>query len=50
MGKIAARQIAFLEAIESQGSISVAGRFTGLSYPGARLVIKGINKARQQRA
>ena len=45
MGKIGARQIAFLEAIESQGSISGASRFTGLSYPGARLVIKGINKA-----
>jgi molybdate transport system regulatory protein len=45
MGKIGARQIAFLEAIESQGSISGASRFTGLSYPGARLVIEGINKA-----
>jgi molybdate transport system regulatory protein len=45
MGKIGARQIAFLEAIESQGSISGASRFAGLSYPGARLVIEGINKA-----
>jgi molybdate transport system regulatory protein len=45
MGKIGARQIAFLEAIELQGSIRGASRFTGLSYPGARLVIEGINKA-----
>ena len=50
VGKIGAKQIAFLEAIQSQGSITDAGHFTGLSYPGARLVIKGINKARQQRA
>jgi molybdate transport system regulatory protein len=45
MGKIGARQIAFLEAMELQGSIRGASRFTGLSYPGARLVIEGINKA-----
>jgi molybdate transport system regulatory protein len=45
LGKIGARQIAFLEAIKSQGSISGASRFTGLSYPGARLVIEGINRA-----
>jgi molybdate transport system regulatory protein len=45
MGKIGARQIAFLEAIKSQGSISAASRFTGLSYSGARLVIEGINRA-----
>jgi molybdate transport system regulatory protein len=50
MGKIGARQIAFLEAIESQGSISGASRFTGLSYPGARLVIEGINKALREPA
>jgi molybdate transport system regulatory protein len=50
MGKIAARQIAFLEAIESQGSISGAGRFTGLSYPGARLMIDAINKALRESA
>jgi molybdenum-dependent DNA-binding transcriptional regulator ModE len=30
VGKIGARQIAFLEAIQSQGSITGAGRFTGL--------------------
>ena len=50
MGKIAARQIAFLEAIESQGSITGAGRFTGLSYPGARLMIDAINKALRESA
>jgi molybdate transport system regulatory protein len=45
MGKIDGRQIAFLEAIQSQGSIRGASRLTGLSYPGALLVIRGINKA-----
>jgi hypothetical protein len=44
-GKIGAKQIAFLEAIQSQGSITGAGRFTGLSYRGARLMIDAINKA-----
>jgi molybdate transport system regulatory protein len=45
VGKIGAKQIAFLEAIKSQGSITGAGRFTGVSYPGARLMIDAINKA-----
>jgi molybdenum-dependent DNA-binding transcriptional regulator ModE len=44
VGKIGAKQIAFFEAIQSQGSITGAGRFTGLSYPGARLMIDAINK------
>jgi molybdate transport system regulatory protein len=45
MGKIGAKQIAFLEAIQSQGSIRGASRLAGLSYPGALLAIRGINKA-----
>jgi molybdate transport system regulatory protein len=45
MGKIGTKQIAFLEAIQSQGSIRGASRSTGLSYPGALLAIRGINKA-----
>jgi molybdate transport system regulatory protein len=44
MGKIGAKQIAFLEAIQSQGSITRAGRFMGLSYRGARLLLEDINK------
>jgi molybdate transport system regulatory protein len=50
VGKIGAKQIAFLEAIQSQGSITGAGRFTGLSYPGARLMIDAINKALREPA
>jgi molybdate transport system regulatory protein len=44
-GKLGSRQVALLEAIQSQGSIRGASRLIGLSYPGALLVIKGINKA-----
>jgi molybdate transport system regulatory protein len=44
IGKIGAKQIAFLEAIQSQGSITRAGRFMGLSYRGVRLLLEDINK------
>jgi molybdate transport system regulatory protein len=44
IGKIGAKQIAFLEAIQSKGSITQAGRFMGLSYRGARLLLEDINK------
>ncbi|MGC1355244.1 MAG: LysR family transcriptional regulator [Xanthobacteraceae bacterium] len=38
------KQIALLEAIQAQGSISGAARALGLSYAGARLLIEGIHK------
>jgi molybdate transport system regulatory protein len=45
VAKIGAKQIAFLEAVQTQGSISGAGRSMGLSYPGTRLLIGRINNA-----
>ena len=45
MGKIGASESRSSKRSNAEGSISGASRFTGLSYPGARLVIKGINKA-----
>jgi molybdate transport system regulatory protein len=42
--KIGMKQIALLEAIQAQGSISGAARTLGLSYRGARLLIEGIDK------
>jgi molybdate transport system regulatory protein len=44
IGEIGSKQIAFLEAIQSQGSITQVGRFMGLSYRGARLLLEDINK------
>lgn len=38
------KQIALLEAIQAQGSISGAARALRLSYAGARLLIEGIHK------
>ena len=44
IGKIGRKQIAFLEAIQSQGSISGAGRFIGMSYRATRLLLEDINQ------
>lgn len=46
--KIGSKQIAFLEAIQSQGSITRAAKFFGLSYRAAHLLIAGINEALHQ--
>jgi molybdate transport system regulatory protein len=42
---IGAKQIALLEAIQSQGSISGAARFLDLSYRGVQLLVGKIDKS-----
>jgi molybdate transport system regulatory protein len=46
--KIGVKQIALLEAIQAQGSISGAARALSLSYRGARLLIEEVDKTLRQ--
>jgi molybdate transport system regulatory protein len=46
--KIGVKQIALLEAIQAQGSISGAARTLSLSYGGARLLIEDVDKTLRQ--
>jgi molybdate transport system regulatory protein len=46
--KIGVKQIALLEAIQAQGSISGAARALSLSYRGARLLIEDVDKILRQ--
>jgi molybdate transport system regulatory protein len=48
--QIGLRQIALLEAIQAQGSISGAARHLGCSYRGARLLIEDINEVLRESA
>jgi molybdate transport system regulatory protein len=48
--KVGAQQIALLEAIHAEGSITRAARIVGLSYRGTQLLIEATNKVLKEPA